>query len=148
MSALEVNITVLIIVLIVFIAITVVLLRRTKNGNTTKSRTKEIAKTTKSPRRRDNPYQAKSIIFNDTACDAVKAVGNKRFLDSERRIPKLPLSDCNKQQCDCRYERHKDRRAFNEDRRNPSPLHSDLHESVGETNRRQKKRGRRKDDWA
>ncbi len=43
------------------------------------------------------------------ACPAVLEIAGKRFLSS--RIPKLPLPDCNKAQCDCGYRRHKDRRA-------------------------------------
>lgn len=43
------------------------------------------------------------------ACPAALEIAGKRFLSS--RIPKLPLPDCNKAQCNCSYRRHKDRRA-------------------------------------
>ena len=94
------------------------------------------------------PYRATSIVHDDHACGAVKAIGSKRFLDTDRGIPALPLPDCDLSTCNCKYALHEDRRAFDEDRRSPSPLESDLYERVGESNRRQKKRGRRKDDWA
>jgi hypothetical protein len=148
LNASEVFIIVLIILLIIVFAIVAVFLWRAKKGNALNSRTKGIVKTKKFSPQPPDPYKAASIKFNDDACDAVKSIGAKRFLDAERVIPSLPLSGCDAQECSCRYERHKDRRTFSEDRRNPSPLHSDLRESVGETNRRQKKRGRRKDDWA
>jgi hypothetical protein len=148
LNASEVLIIALIILLIIVATIVAVLLWRAKKGNALNSRTKGIVKTKKRSPQPRNPYKATSIIFNDDACDAVKSIGAKRFLDAERVIPPLPLPGCDAQECSCRYERHKDRRTFSEDRRNPSPLHSDLRESVGETNRRQKKRGRREDDWA
>jgi len=95
-----------------------------------------------------HPYRATSIVFDDAACDAVKALGRKRFLDRDRDVPKLPLKDCSSSQCTCKYAHHDDRRASSEDRRHPSGLKAELYERGSDPNRRQKKRGRRKSDWA
>jgi hypothetical protein len=149
LSASEVDIeTLIILLLLIGTAIAAVLFWRAKTGTASKSRTKKIAKTTKSSSQQRSPYRATSIISNDGACDAVKSIGNKRFLDVDRILPALPSPDCNAHKCDCRYEQHEDRRAYDEDRRSPSPLKTGFYEIVGETNHRHKKRGRRKDDWA
>jgi hypothetical protein len=95
-----------------------------------------------------HPYRATSIEFDDAACDAVKALGRKRFLDRERDVPRLPLKDCSNSQCTCKYAHHDDRRDSSEDRRHPSALKSELYERGSDPNRREKKRGRRKSDWA
>ncbi len=94
------------------------------------------------------PYRATSIVFDDAACDAVKALGGKRFLDRDRDVPRLPLKDCSNSQCTCKYAHHDDRRDSSEDRRHPSALKSELYERGSDPNRREKKRGRRKSDWA
>ncbi len=95
-----------------------------------------------------HPYRATSIVFDDTACEAVKALGKKRFLDRDREVPRLPLADCGSSQCSCKYAHHDDRRDSSEDRRHPSALKSELYERGTDPNRREKKRGRRKSDWA
>jgi len=95
-----------------------------------------------------HPYRATSIEFDDAACDAVKALGRKRFLDRDRDVPRLPLRDCSNSQCTCKYAHHDDRRDSSEDRRHPSALKSELYERGSDPNRREKKRGRRKSDWA
>jgi hypothetical protein len=107
---------------------------------TTGSKTSAVA-----PR---HPYRATSIVFDDAACNAVKALGRKRFLDRDRDVPKLPLKDCGSSQCTCKYAHHDDRRDSSEDRRHPSGLKAELYERGSDPNRRQKKRGRRKSDWA
>ena len=94
------------------------------------------------------PYRATSIVHDDHACGAVKAIGSKRFLDTDRVIPALPLSDCDVAQCNCKYAHHEDRRKSHEDRRNPIALQSELYDRTGNTSRRTRKRGRRKTDWA
>ena len=148
MSASEIYINALTIILLIGAAIAAVMLWRAVNGNATKSRTRRIAKTTMPFPERRNPYRATSIIFNDGACDAVKAIGDKRFLDVERITPALPLPDCDAPKCDCQYANHEDRRVSDEDRRSPSGLKSQLYGGTGEPNRRKRKRGRRKGDWA
>ena len=94
------------------------------------------------------PYRATSIVHDDHACGAVKAIESKRFLDTDRVIPTLPLSDCDVAQCNCKYAHHEDRRNSLEDRRSPNALQSALYDQTGNTSRRTRKCGRRKDDWA
>jgi len=95
-----------------------------------------------------NPYRATSICVDDHACDRAKALSNRRFLDIERNTPVLPLAGCDAAQCNCRYARHEDRRDDHEDRRNPNALKSELYDQSGNQNRRARRRGRRKTDWA
>ena len=94
-----------------------------------------------------NPYRAVSINFENCACDAVRAIGKKRFLVSEGNAPMLPLPDCDAASCSCRYEHHEDRRDYESgDRRHYSALKTNQYEADGSANRRKKKRGRRKTD--
>jgi hypothetical protein len=95
-----------------------------------------------------NPYRATSIVYRAGACDAVKAIAGKRFLDVDRVTPSSPLPDCNAANCECKYTHHEDRRDYDEDRRLPRTLQSDLYDRTGKPDRRAKKRGRRKNDWA
>ena len=94
-----------------------------------------------------NPWRATSIVYNNFACSAVKTIGNKRFLDIDKNIPALALANCDAFACNCRYAYHDDRREYNEDRRSPGSLRSDLYDKPGEADRRQNKRGRRRTDW-
>lgn len=57
-----------------------------------------------------NLFSAVSIAHDmHGACEDVQALGNVRFLSKE--APMIPLKNCSrKQQCDCRYVHHKDRR--------------------------------------
>jgi hypothetical protein len=66
---------------------------------------------------RANKYHAVSIEPCADACDAVDALGGKRFLSAEA-MP-LPLSTCDAVQCKCTYKHHTDRRK-GEDRRHAS----------------------------
>ena len=94
-----------------------------------------------------SPWRATSIVPDESSCDAVKRVAGKRFLDTERAIPKLPLPGCDAAVCNCKYARHEDRRDAAEDRRIPNALQAQLHEQQGKSNRRTRRRGRRKTDW-
>lgn len=94
-----------------------------------------------------NPWRATSIVHDNFACRAVRMIGNKRFLDTDKNIPALALANCDAFSCNCRYAYHADRREYHEDRRSPGSLQSDLYGRPGETDRRQNKRGRRKSDW-
>ena len=93
-----------------------------------------------------NPYRATSIVFDVDACDAVKAVGSRRFLDTDRNLPVVPLPECSAAKCTCKYAHYEDRRTSDDEQRHPSALLSQLYESTGKPNRRQRKRGRRKSD--
>jgi len=66
--------------------------------------------------RQSSRFHAVSIAASKSACDAAKAMGDKRFLS--RESPHLPLPDCNAAVCECRFIHHRDRRR-NEDRRDP-----------------------------
>jgi hypothetical protein len=95
-----------------------------------------------------NPYRATSIVPGAGACEAVKAIAGKRFLDVDKVKPSLPLPDCNASNCACKNAHHEDRRDYDEDRRLPRGLTSELYDRTGNPDRRAKKRGRRKNDWA
>lgn len=91
-------------------------------------------------------YRCTSIVFEDSACDAVKAIGRKRFLAVDRDTPTLPLRECDRSKCNCKYMRHDDRREDNDDRRWAAALQTAMYEEGGKQERRMKKRGRRKTD--
>jgi hypothetical protein len=66
---------------------------------------------------RPNPatYHCVEVRYQAGACDAVKQLGEKRFLSAE--APPLPVPGCDAPKCSCRYVHHDDRRQ--EDRRHP-----------------------------
>ncbi len=92
------------------------------------------------------PYRGISIAFDERACDAVKAIGGRRFLVTEGDAPMLPLPSCDASRCNCKYRHHDDRREEQHDRRLTVALRTDLYEDSGNENRRANKRGRRKSD--
>ncbi len=53
-------------------------------------------------------FHAVSVALGDKACAAAKALEGKRFLS--RQAPVLPLKDCDRTQCQCRYVHYDDRR--------------------------------------
>jgi hypothetical protein len=56
------------------------------------------------------PFQAISIFKGTRACEMARKFSEHRFL--AREAPQLPLSGCTmRESCECRYIRHKDRRA-------------------------------------
>jgi hypothetical protein len=55
-------------------------------------------------------FSAAEVVPNsEGSCFAARELAGKRFL--VRDVPKLPLADCNRPHCECRYRRHADRRA-------------------------------------
>ena len=58
----------------------------------------------------DEPYACVSILFEDTACAAVKSIAGVRFL--RKLAPLLPLNDCDCLACTCRYRHFPDRRHY------------------------------------
>ncbi len=56
-----------------------------------------------------NPFAAVTIRPGDSPCHSVLQVTHERYLAV--RAPRLPLVGCDKDKCDCRYNRHSDRRA-------------------------------------
>ena len=120
-------------------------LRKPQSGPASaKSRTTQAKK----PAAPQNRYRATSIVVGPNACEAVKRLGDKRFLVATKEAPPLPLPDCNQPRCTCKYSHHADRREeVNDDRRGPPGLRSELHRHLDKEERRSKKRGRRRSDW-
>jgi hypothetical protein len=114
-------------------------------GGSSKVAATKNGKTAVAPR---SPWRATSIVHDAKACNAVKAIGGRRFLDTEKQVPKLPLPECDVERCNCKYVHHEDRRDVSEDRRSPNALHAELYDRSGQVNRRERKRGRRKTDWS
>ena len=92
-----------------------------------------------------NPYLSASIRQGSCACPAVKELGNQRYLS--REVPQVPLPECTSARCDCRYQRHEDRRTSG-DRRSPFGLQADLYHLDEHEERRQRHVGRRRTDSA
>jgi hypothetical protein len=115
------------------------------NGNSAKS---SGAKENNARLQARKPYRAISVVCDEAACSAAKKIQGRRFLDVERDVPKLPLSDCDAPNCDCRYEHHDDRRSSDDDRRHPNALQADLYAHSGNKEKRTSRRGRRKTDIA
>ena len=93
-------------------------------------------------------YRSTSIVQGKAACRAVRALGNRRFLDADRATPIIPMPECDSAQCDCSYLHLEDRRSSGEDRRHPNMLQAELYDRTGAEDRRVRKRGRRRTDWA
>ncbi len=61
----------------------------------------------------------------------------------------LPLEGCDVLRCKCNYLHHEDRRESDEDRRHPGiAMISEMYQRGEKPDLREKKRGRRKTDWA
>jgi hypothetical protein len=138
------------VILVVLLAIFLVATRRKTVANSRAplpnmgNRVKKPRKTAQATR---NPYRATSILHDENACDAIKVLGSRRFLDVDKATPTFPLPDCDAAQCNCKYARHEDRRDSFDGRRTTNSLQAALHDQTGEVNRRTRKRGRRKTDW-
>ena len=61
-------------------------------------------------------YHAVSIAYSENACLAAKQMTGRRFLANA--APRLPLPECNANECDCNFAHHADRRT-GQDRRSP-----------------------------
>jgi hypothetical protein len=61
-------------------------------------------------------YHAVAIRIQPYACDAARQLEGRRFLASD--APRLPLPDCDRDRCDCRFQHYADRRSHR-DRRSP-----------------------------
>ena len=83
---------------------------------------------------------AVSIERDLLPCDAAKALGEKRFLSHE--APDLPLVDCDRDKCTCRYIHHSDRRS-NEERRLPFMTHKGFGFEVDDERRKSRTDRRR-----
>jgi len=84
-------------------------------------------------------YAAVSIIPGGDSCYAVESLGNIRFLLPD--APLLPVSNCDRGRCNCRYRHHYDRRrGLSNRRRAATAMDWDLEED------RRFSRGRRAAD--
>ena len=134
-----------------FFTLSAVFFNRTNEGNNSRGKnpggSPRIAAKKKRPAPSHNPYKAVAIVAGKNACESVAAAEDRRYLIGE--APRLPLPGCDPAACTCKYRHLDDRRDLQEDRRHPSALMADLYSTTtGEPNRRERKRGRRKSDWA
>jgi len=53
-------------------------------------------------------YHCVTVAYSKDACDAVKKLKNQRILSSE--APVLPLAECDRSECGCRFHHHEERR--------------------------------------
>ncbi len=86
-------------------------------------------------------HHAVSIATGPRCCGAARDLRGERFLS--RDAPKLPLKDCDRADCACRYEHHKDRR---EGLRRARDMGVAIDGWVEKDKRGKQMRGRRKDD--
>jgi hypothetical protein len=54
-------------------------------------------------------HHAVSVVPGSRCCEPARQLRGKRFLS--REAPQLPLQDCGRADCACRYEHHQDRRS-------------------------------------
>lgn len=92
-----------------------------------------------------NRHHAVTISPMAGGCEAAENLPARRYLVDE--APLLPLPECTKSRCDCRYIHHQDRRSPESERRRPHGAFVDtaLLRDIGE---RRSSRGRRREDWA
>lgn len=64
----------------------------------------------------NSAFHAVSIKLSGEACSAAQAMAGRRFLSGS--APKLPLPECDRPECHCRFVHHQDRRS-GKDRRSP-----------------------------
>jgi len=53
-------------------------------------------------------YHCVTVAYPKNACNAVKRLKDQRILSSE--APVLPLAECDKNECNCRFHHHEERR--------------------------------------
>jgi hypothetical protein len=86
-------------------------------------------------------YHAVTIAVGARCCAAAEGLQDKRFLS--REAPKLPLANCDRLNCECRYAHHDDRRRGP---RRAREMGVALDGYEGDEKRNGPKRGRRKKD--
>jgi hypothetical protein len=91
--------------------------------------------------RKIQPFHAVSIAPGPRCCGAARALRERRFLS--REAPPLPLKDCDRAECTCRYEHYEDRRKA---LRRARDMGVAIDGWVEEEQRGKEKRGRRKQD--
>lgn len=93
------------------------------------------------------PYGATAIVAGDGACGPAREISGKRFLNAEGKTPRIPLPECDVPECHCRYQKFRDRREYDDDRRAPTSLAAELYGQSGQKEHR-KQKGRREGDWS
>ena len=91
-------------------------------------------------KRPPSAHHAVSIVPGSRCCAAVQALEGRRFLS--RDAPVLPLRQCDRPECTCRYQHHEDRRVGPRRAREMSVAV----DGWVEEDRRTSRRGRRKKD--
>lgn len=86
-------------------------------------------------------HHAVTIVPGPRACSEVRKLVGQRYLS--REAPRLPLRDCDRADCSCRYEHHEDRRRGP---RRAREMGVAIDGYEGEEQREKQKRGRRKGD--
>lgn len=86
-------------------------------------------------------HHAVAIVPGSRACGEVRKLVGQRFLSSE--APRLPLRNCDRPDCSCRYEHHEDRRRGP---RRAREMGVAIDGYEGEEHREKLRRGRRKGD--
>ncbi|NHA14441.1 hypothetical protein [Thioalkalivibrio sp. XN279] len=105
---------------------------------------KSAGRSDSAPAKKPPRFDAVEVVPSDYgACNAARELAGQRFLSN--RMPKLPLPECDKSQCECGYRHHKDRRT--EVRRVADMDGSVLQLADNEQDRRDSaRRGRRRTD--
>lgn len=86
-------------------------------------------------------YHAVTVVPGPRCCDEARQLKGKRFLS--REAPQLPLKDCGRADCTCRYEHYPDRRGG---LRRVRDMGVAVDGWIEEEKRKISKRGRRKTD--
>ncbi len=73
-------------------------------------------------RRVGNPFHAVSVEPGLRACEAARKLEGRRFLSSS--APTLPVPECSRSKCQCRYVHHNDRRSARDRRVNFANPHA------------------------
>lgn len=89
-------------------------------------------------------FHSVSIVNNGSCCEQIEALSGKRFLSKD--APEIPMEECTKANCQCRYQHHEDRRQLGNDRRVEYGVTRELFGAFGEQNRRDRPKGRRATD--
>lgn len=83
-------------------------------GNDTGERRRERLE--RPPAKPPTEWHAVAIKTGVYACDAARKLEGRRFLAAD--APRLPLADCGRESCECRFQHYADRRT-GRDRRSP-----------------------------
>jgi hypothetical protein len=98
------------------IALLLVLLLIIKRASNSQSNPRPAMKRPAAGGSPQSTFHAVSIKMGSNPCEAAQKMEGRRFLSSA--APKIPLTECDAENCACRFVHHEDRRA-GEDRRDP-----------------------------